>query len=272
MKGVGFHSSAISLRKSSEIHGRDTSQLTIIPRNEIEEALDPVIQDIAKQIQTVEYWATAKFILLSGGFSLCLRLRRKLQETFKNATLIPLSAGSRSVSSNPCLTVHLTISSPTLVAEGALSDRYEAINCRDLPSSVSYAMVRMEEFSPEHHPDCVAPGTSQDPRPGKVSDNPYDEDDGSLWVVGRLKILLGQGQVGGGKITSDDQQIFAAELQNPKIEVRLVYFRGEEFRDHDSALRKDHVVSDEKQDLRPGVKEWKRIETVLVRRSRKVRV
>lgn len=161
----------------------------------------------------------------------------------------------------------LSINRPTHVAEGALSARYDTIDARDLPAGVSYAMVRDEPFNAELHRDCMEAG-EQRMRPRKNKVLGYQQNDQPV-VIDRMKIILAEGQVGGGKVDVPEWRRFAplkGQGKIAEISFKLVFFKGHRFVDHDCALVDDHDASRKDNALRDGVKLWKEVTAEIVSR------
>lgn len=161
--------------------------------------------------------------------------------------------------------------SPTSVARGALSEQFDAVDCRQLPASVSYAWLRDEEWHPETHRDATITSTinSGDPQPveTKVASNPYDITDERLWVIDRMVVFLKQGEIHSGDMKYHEKtQIFSPLVSDPEISVKLVYFDADRFATHDSALKDDHNAEKKDNPLREGVKKWKEL-TIKLKRT-----
>lgn len=210
------------------------------------------------------------FILLSGGFSNCQYLRKRLSREFPGKVSIPLEKLAEYVFSLALCTQNLLmLYRPVAVAEGALSPRYDMINARDLPAGFSYAIVRDEAWDPAVHTDCLAAGSTTKPHAAKVGSYNPDKPNSPVVVKSRLKFILMEGQARDGTVEMNDFVFFYPRKIAPghgTIEARLVYFKGKRFSDGGPALVDDYDANrPETWFLRDGLHEWKTVETRLVR-------
>lgn len=239
-------------------------------RERIFKALDKIVGAIVNQVtEMLKKGDSVQFMLLSGGFSGCKHLEDRLAAAFPSMNVILLGNAIECVKKMlvmyPVLDM-LTFTRPSQVAEGAVSPRYDAIDARDLPAGVSYAVIRDEPWDPELHTDCLLPGSASEKDPKKVAG--YLDHDREPMVLSRLKVFLPEGEVGGGKIEVPEWRYFGPEKGLKKeavISCDFVYFRGNKFEDHDGALAADHEIHRSDNKYREGIHFWKTVEAKLVR-------
>lgn len=226
-----------------------------LTKEEIQSALDSVIERIFKAIDKHTAKKTPDIIQVTGGFAKSGYLMDKMRKRYgerKIDVVRPYVADD--VDCYP-------------VAVGALK-RYDAIENQKLPQQYGYGLLYDEQLDPFEHPDAylnyeIWDGTNEDqlkPKPW-LKRSPYDpepkegaEDVRPIWMLDRIRTIIEKGErlPDGGEPRAHLELMFYAPVKDPHITANYVYLERK-FRKSEASTRDD---KDGKEILKAGVHRW----------------
>ncbi|KAI7464708.1 hypothetical protein KC357_g7846 [Hortaea werneckii] len=134
--GRGFYTlSILGANKTMEYH--------TFSETEMRDAFEPVVSEVERCIDEYVNDQTLKpdLIFVSGGFGKSWFLDQRLQARYNGTQVL-----------TPCY--YNSFNQEVLIAEGALSSRYEQLCTQAIPPRYSYAVLRDEEYDPAVHVDA----------------------------------------------------------------------------------------------------------------------
>ncbi|KAI7362499.1 hypothetical protein KC367_g7265 [Hortaea werneckii] len=141
--GRGFYTlSILGANKTMEYH--------TFSETEMRDAFEPVVSEVERCIDEYVNDQTLKpdLIFVSGGFGKSWFLDQRLQARYNGTQVL-----------TPCY--YNSFNQEVLIAEGALSSRYEQLCTQAIPPRYSYAVLRDEEYDPAKVWSTEAAGTKR---------------------------------------------------------------------------------------------------------------
>ncbi|RMY75790.1 hypothetical protein D0862_13861 [Hortaea werneckii] len=225
---------------------------------EMQDAFEPVVSEVERCIDKYVNDQALKpdLIFVSGGFGKSVFLDQRLRGRYNGTTVL-----------TPCY--YNTFNPEVLIAEGALSSRYEQLCTQAIPPRYSYAVLRDEEYDPTVHVDAwVLKNMKRMPKAGMVYPSGWNTK--RRFVFKRMFPFLKKGEA----VTTSDIDIGVPMNYymrvNKKLELKADFVLIDEEklepfmktgsntqRAFDGGLHGPAFEADEKT-VRPGVKVWKK--------------